>query len=64
MGVSFENIASFLKWSLSTASKRQKKKKKKIPKESQSCQKLITLFNSKTTFVWEALTRIKKNNPV
>ena len=25
MGVSFENIASFLKWSLSTASKRQKK---------------------------------------
>lgn len=62
MGVSFENIARFLKWSLSTASKRQKKKK--IPKESQSCQKLITLFNSKTTFVWEALTRIKKNNPV
>ena len=33
MGVSFENIARFLKWSLSTASKRQKKKKSpKSPK--------------------------------
>ena len=36
------------------------KETKKILKEPRSCQKLIALFNSKTAFVWEALTRIKK----